>query len=154
MRYEQVLHVGFQNYVLGERIVAILGAEGIPMKRLRNEAYQHGKLIDATRGRKTHALILTDSDHIILSVSYPDTLIKRWNTMNAIKEGEIVMPIHRCQRENKQGVLERGWQYGNQKCFLPSEEGGDEAAKERALEQGRAIEANQNQEVKKLSDYE
>jgi regulator of extracellular matrix RemA (YlzA/DUF370 family) len=51
------------------------------MKRLRNDAYQHGKLIDATRGRKIHALILTDSDHIILSTIYPDTLINRWNTL-------------------------------------------------------------------------
>lgn len=49
------------------------------------------------------------------------------------------MPVHRCQRKG-----EKGWQWGNQKCFIKSEEGSDEAARKKAEEQGRAIESQRN----------
>lgn len=130
------LHVGFHNYIIISRIIAIMGSEGLPMKRLRNEIYQQGKLIDFTRGRKSRAMILMDNGYLILSAIHPDTLFKRF------QEQEEIMPVKRCQRNDEQG-----WKWGDEGfCYVGSEEGSDNAARQKALAQGRAIQANQQQE--------
>lgn len=72
-----LLNVGFDNAVAAERIVAIVSAEPSPIKRLREAATRHQKLIDATNGRRTRTVIVTDSDHVVLSSLQPDTVAQR-----------------------------------------------------------------------------
>ena len=71
------LNVGFDNIVNAERIIAIASSDPSPMKRLREAAVRNRKLVDATNGRRTRALIVTDSDHVILSSLQPQTLVQR-----------------------------------------------------------------------------
>ncbi len=73
-----LLSIGFGNYIASNRIVSILTPASAPMKRLRDEAKKISKLIDATEGRRTRSIIVTDSDHIILSALQTDTLIQRY----------------------------------------------------------------------------
>lgn len=75
---EKLVNIGFGNMVVASRIVAIITPSSAPMKRLKEEARQHGKLIDATQGRKTRAVIITDSDHVILSAVQPITVAQRF----------------------------------------------------------------------------
>ncbi len=71
------LSIGFGYFVAINRIVTITPSSSAPMKRLRDEAKKIGKLIDATEGKRTRSIIVTDSDHIILSSIKSDTLIQR-----------------------------------------------------------------------------
>jgi regulator of extracellular matrix RemA (YlzA/DUF370 family) len=72
-----VLNVGFSNIVFKDKILAILQAESAGAKRLRSEAKDHARLIDATGGRKTRSLLVLTSGHIVLSAIRPDSLTKR-----------------------------------------------------------------------------
>lgn len=72
-----IISVGFNNMVLTQRIVAIINPNSLPIKKLKEEARQKGKLIDATEGKKTRSILITDSDHIILSAIQPETLAQR-----------------------------------------------------------------------------
>jgi regulator of extracellular matrix RemA (YlzA/DUF370 family) len=72
-----LLNIGYGNVVVSSRVVSIVSPQSAPMKRLREEAAGHGKLIDATQGRRTRSIIVTDSDHIILSAINPDTIAAR-----------------------------------------------------------------------------
>lgn len=72
-----LVHVGFGNMVVAERIVAIIQPASSPVKRLKEEARAAGRLIDATKGRKTRAIIVTDSNHILLSGIQPETIVNR-----------------------------------------------------------------------------
>ena len=71
------LNVGFDNVVAVERIIAVASADPSPIKRLREAASRHQKLIDATNGRRTRAVIITDSDHVVLSSLHPETVAQR-----------------------------------------------------------------------------
>lgn len=71
------INIGFGNMVVDERIVGIIAPDSAPSKRLKDEAKTQNKLIDATFGRKTRALIITDSDHIIMSAINPETIAVR-----------------------------------------------------------------------------
>jgi hypothetical protein len=73
----KLLNLGFGNVVIASRIVAILSPSSAPMKRLKEEAKENNKLIDATQGRKTRSIIITDSDHIILSAIQANTISQR-----------------------------------------------------------------------------
>ena len=73
----KLLNVGFDNAVALERIVAVVSAYPAPVKRLREAAARRQKLIDATNGRRTRTVIVTDSDHVILSSLQPETLAQR-----------------------------------------------------------------------------
>ncbi|PKK91962.1 MAG: hypothetical protein CVV64_00620 [Candidatus Wallbacteria bacterium HGW-Wallbacteria-1] len=73
----KLLNVGFGNVVVANRIVAIVSPDSAPMKRLKEEAKETGKLIDATYGRKTRAIIAMDSNHIVLSALQPETIANR-----------------------------------------------------------------------------
>ncbi len=74
----KLINVGFGNVVLSQRIVAIVTPTSAPMKRLKEEAKERGKLIDATQGRRTRAIIVTDSDHVILSAVQAETITQRF----------------------------------------------------------------------------
>ena len=71
------LNVGFDNAVAVARIVAVISADPSPIKRLREAAGRHQKLIDATNGRRTRTVIVTDSDHVVLSSLQPETVSQR-----------------------------------------------------------------------------
>jgi regulator of extracellular matrix RemA (YlzA/DUF370 family) len=71
------LGIGYGNLVMTSRVIAVLAPQSAPMKRLREEATRRGKLIDATQGRKTRSIVLTDSDHVILSAINPETIQAR-----------------------------------------------------------------------------
>lgn len=73
-----LIHVGFGNMVVGERIIAIIQPSSSPVKRLKDEAKEGGLLIDATQGRKTRSIIITDSRHVILSALQPETITARY----------------------------------------------------------------------------
>ena len=72
-----LLNVGFNNMVLLPRVIAVVSPDAAPMRRLREEARRNNKLIDATNGRRTRAVIVTDSDHVILSSIQPETVAQR-----------------------------------------------------------------------------
>ena len=76
------IKIGFGNIALANRIVAVVSPESAPIKRLIQETREKGKLIDATYGRKTRAVIITDCDYIILSAIQPDTMAQRFDNHN------------------------------------------------------------------------
>jgi regulator of extracellular matrix RemA (YlzA/DUF370 family) len=71
------LNVGFNNIVMLERIVAVVSSDTAPMRRLKEQFRKNNKLIDATNGRRTRSVIITDSDHFILSAAQPETIAQR-----------------------------------------------------------------------------
>ncbi len=73
----KLLNIGFGNTVVAERVVAIVNPSSAPMKRLREEAKQNSKLIDATQGRRTRSIVITDSNHVILSAIQAETISQR-----------------------------------------------------------------------------
>jgi regulator of extracellular matrix RemA (YlzA/DUF370 family) len=73
-----LVNIGYGNMVMASKVVAILSPESAPMRRLKEEAKERKMLIDATQGRKTRALIITDSDHVILSAVQVETLMQRF----------------------------------------------------------------------------
>jgi len=73
----QLLNLGYGNLVVASRVVAIVTPQTSPMKRLREEAATRGKLVDVTQGRRTRSIIVTDSDHVILSAINPETIAAR-----------------------------------------------------------------------------
>jgi hypothetical protein len=73
----RLLNIGYGNLVLASRIIAIVSPQSSPMRRLREEAGERGKLIDATQGRRTRSILVTDSDHVILSAINPETIAAR-----------------------------------------------------------------------------
>lgn len=78
MSREQLINIGFGNYVLAGRVVSIVSPASSPMKRLREDARTQGRLIDATQGRKTRSILVTDSNHVILSSIQPETISQRF----------------------------------------------------------------------------
>ena len=75
----KLINIGFGNMVSANRLVAIVSPEFAPIKRIIQDAKERGTLIDATYGRRTRAVIVTDSDHVILSAVQPETVANRLN---------------------------------------------------------------------------
>jgi regulator of extracellular matrix RemA (YlzA/DUF370 family) len=73
-----LVNIGFGNFVNSTRVITILNPGSAPMKRIKEEAKIQKKLIDATYGRRTRAIIITDSNHIILSSIQPETIAHRF----------------------------------------------------------------------------
>lgn len=73
----KLINIGFGNMVSANRLVAIVSPESAPIKRIILNAREGGTLIDATYGRRTRAVIITDSDHVILSAVQPETVANR-----------------------------------------------------------------------------
>ena len=72
-----LINIGFGNIVAGHRVIAVVSPESAPIKRIVQEARERGMLIDATYGRRTRAVIITDSDHVVLSAIQPETVSHR-----------------------------------------------------------------------------
>lgn len=75
----KLINIGYGNMVSADRIVTIVSPESAPIKRLVQESRDDGRAIDATYGRKTRAVIIMDSGHVILSSLITDTLAARIN---------------------------------------------------------------------------
>ncbi len=73
----RLLNIGYGNVVVASRVVAVVGPSAAPIRRLREEARDRGKLVDATQGRKTRSVIVTDSDHVVLSAVQAETIALR-----------------------------------------------------------------------------
>ncbi len=73
-----LVNIGYGNMVMATKVVAVLSPYSAPMRRLKEEAKERKMLVDATQGRKTRAIIITDSDHVILSAVQVETLMQRF----------------------------------------------------------------------------
>ena len=73
----KLINIGFGNMVNAGRLIAIVSPESAPIKRIMTEARKRGMLIDATYGRRTRAVLICDSDHVILSAVQPETVAGR-----------------------------------------------------------------------------
>jgi regulator of extracellular matrix RemA (YlzA/DUF370 family) len=74
----QLINIGFGNIVSANRVIAIVSPESAPIKRIITEARERGQVIDATYGRRTRAVIVTDSCHVVLSAIQPETVANRF----------------------------------------------------------------------------
>lgn len=77
MQKEMLIRIGNGNFVIASRVVAILNPASSPMRRLREDAKNEGRLIDATQGKKTRAIIVLDSNHVLLSSVGAETISQR-----------------------------------------------------------------------------
>jgi hypothetical protein len=84
----KLLNIGFGNTVVAARVVAIVSPGSAPMKRLKEDAKMGKKLIDATMGRRTRAIIITDSNHVILSGVQAETIAQRFMVDSLGKDGD------------------------------------------------------------------
>ena len=75
----KLINIGFGNMVSAGRLIAIVSPESAPIKRIIQDARDRGTLIDATYGRRTRAVLIADSDHVILSALQPETVANRLN---------------------------------------------------------------------------
>lgn len=85
----KLINIGFGNMVSANRIIAIVSPESAPIKRIIQDAKERGSLIDATYGRRTRAVIMTDSDHVILSAIQPETVANRLNDSSDSDEEDL-----------------------------------------------------------------
>lgn len=76
---QRLINIGFGNSVVAGRVIAVVNPKSSPMKKLRDEARDQKKIIDVTEGRRTRSIIITDSNHIILSSVQPETLTQRFS---------------------------------------------------------------------------
>ena len=74
----KLINVGFGSMVAANRVLAVVAPDSAPIKRVIQEARDRGMLVDASYGRKTKAVILMDTDHVILSAITPETIYARW----------------------------------------------------------------------------
>ncbi len=89
----KLINIGFGNMVSANKIVAIVSPESAPIKRIIQEGRERGVLIDATYGRRTRAVIITDSDHVILSSLQPETVANRIQDLEEDTAGEALKKI-------------------------------------------------------------
>jgi regulator of extracellular matrix RemA (YlzA/DUF370 family) len=82
----RLVNIGYGNVVTAARIVAVVSPDSAPMKRLKEEARSSGKLVDATQGRRTRSIIVTDSDHVILSALQAETVAERLERGDSLGE--------------------------------------------------------------------
>lgn len=84
----KLINIGFGNMISAGRLIAIIGPESAPTKRMIQDARERGVLIDATYGRKTRAVLIMDNDHIVLSALQPETVANRISGQDAAMEEE------------------------------------------------------------------
>ncbi len=82
------INVGFGNSVVAGRVIAVVNPKSSPMKKLKESAKNGQKLIDVTEGRRTRAIIITDSNHVILSSIQPETLMTRFQPLPELNPEE------------------------------------------------------------------
>jgi regulator of extracellular matrix RemA (YlzA/DUF370 family) len=83
------VNIGFGNAVVSRRVIAIISPNAAPIKRLRDEARDERRLIDATQGRRTRSVLITDTNHVILSSIQPETLLQRFGPEGKLNMEEL-----------------------------------------------------------------
>jgi regulator of extracellular matrix RemA (YlzA/DUF370 family) len=83
----RLINIGFGNIVAANRVIAIVSPDSAPIKRIISDARDRGQLVDATYGRRTRAVIIADSGHVILSAIQPETVANRFVISKEIQEG-------------------------------------------------------------------
>jgi regulator of extracellular matrix RemA (YlzA/DUF370 family) len=86
---QTLLNIGFGSTVVAERIIAIVSPNSAPMKRLKDEAKEEHRLIDATHGRRTRSMIVMDSNHIVLSAIQSETISQRYEQLKEANQKNI-----------------------------------------------------------------
>ena len=86
----KLINVGYGNFISSSRIIAIIGPESAPIKRIIQEGKERGVVIDATYGRRTRAVLIVDSGHIILSAIQPETIANRLYQAGAEEQEDTV----------------------------------------------------------------
>ena len=86
----KLINIGFGNIVSANRVIAIVSPESAPIKRIISEARDRGQLVDATYGRRTRAVMITDSGHIVLSAIQPETVANRFVVQKDGAQKELV----------------------------------------------------------------
>ncbi|MGN0587851.1 MAG: extracellular matrix/biofilm regulator RemA [Oscillospiraceae bacterium] len=84
----KLINIGFGNMISANRLITIVSPESAPIKRIIQDAKDKGMLIDATYGRRTRAVIIMDSDHVILSAVQPETVAGRLNDDEEVADDE------------------------------------------------------------------
>ncbi|MBQ3567278.1 MAG: DUF370 domain-containing protein [Oscillospiraceae bacterium] len=84
----QLINIGYGNMISSSKLVAVVSPESAPIKRLVQDARDDGRLVDATYGRRTRAVIIMDSDHVILSAIQPETITARFDNSDNKEEDE------------------------------------------------------------------
>ena len=82
----RLINIGFGNILAANRIVAIISPDSAPVKRIIQEARERGTLIDATYGRRTRAVVITDSGHVVLSAVQPETVAHRYTAREGAED--------------------------------------------------------------------
>ncbi len=82
----KLINVGFGNAVNADRVIAVVSTDSAPVKRIIAQAKENHMLIDATQGRKTHAVLIMDSDHVVSSYLKAETIISRTEAMENMEE--------------------------------------------------------------------
>jgi len=72
-----MISIGYRNYISADRIVSIISPDSRPTKNMINGAREQGRIVDATMGKKTKSVIVTNSNHVVLSANSPDTIVHR-----------------------------------------------------------------------------
>ncbi|MBI6545689.1 MAG: DUF370 domain-containing protein [Cyanobacteria bacterium NC_groundwater_1444_Ag_S-0.65um_54_12] len=83
----RLINIGFGNFVSAHRVIAIVSPESAPIKRIIQEARESGTLVDATYGRRTRAVIITDTSNVILSAIQPETVAHRFLSKEVSESG-------------------------------------------------------------------
>lgn len=83
---QRLINIGFGNSVVAGRVIAVVNPKSSPMKKLRDDARDQKKVIDVTEGRRTRSIIITDSNHVILSSVQPETLTQRFATFSVLDQ--------------------------------------------------------------------
>jgi len=82
-----LINLGYNNAVVRSKVVAVVSPDAAPIKRLKDEARKNNKLIDATSGRRTRVVVVTESDHVILASVQPETIMQRFAIHSNVKKG-------------------------------------------------------------------
>ena len=104
----KLINIGFGNMVSANRLIAIVSPESAPIKRIIQDSRDRGTLIDATYGRRTRAVLITDSDHVILSAVQPETVANRvvdYEDEEARHPGGFLRALRRRQGHHSQALL-------------------------------------------------
>ena len=85
----RLVNIGFGNSVVSRRVIAIISPNAAPIRRLRDEAREEKRLIDATQGRRTRSVLITDSNHVILSAIQSETIAQRFSPEGTLRMGDL-----------------------------------------------------------------
>ncbi len=85
-----LLSIGFGNFLVSRRVVAIISPSSAPVRRLREEARDEKRLIDATQGRRTRSVIITDSNHVIMSAVQSETIAQRFSPDGLLRGEDLI----------------------------------------------------------------